>query len=84
MTQVPILVCSNLALQMCSKFDTARAQASYCKRQSHQTSNLQQAWCVNLIANYSNPDSNPPQAASLTCHLSQSASGILTGEDRLR
>ncbi|GBM98556.1 hypothetical protein AVEN_186093-1 [Araneus ventricosus] len=58
-SQISVLVCSNLALQICSKFDTVRMQAwnkfevRCCKQRSHHTSNLQQACCVKLIANYS-------------------------------
>ncbi|GBM03808.1 hypothetical protein AVEN_231286-1 [Araneus ventricosus] len=55
-TQIAILVCSNLALQICKLTTNLthkyKLETSYCKRVSHHKSNLPQACCVKLIANY--------------------------------
>ncbi|GBL90620.1 hypothetical protein AVEN_219295-1 [Araneus ventricosus] len=50
--------CSNLALQICKLATNltrqeCKLETSYCKRVSHHKSNLPQACCVKLIANYS-------------------------------
>ncbi|GBM16285.1 hypothetical protein AVEN_194032-1 [Araneus ventricosus] len=72
-SQIAILVCSNLLLQICKLAASlirkeCKLGTSYCKRGSHHRSNLPQACCVKLIANYSKrrehrqtSDSNPRQ-----------------------
>ncbi|GBL80858.1 hypothetical protein AVEN_26281-1 [Araneus ventricosus] len=57
-TQIEILVCSNLALQICKLAASltrqeCKLETNYCKRRSHNASNLQLSCYVKLIANYS-------------------------------
>ncbi|GBM02913.1 hypothetical protein AVEN_25871-1 [Araneus ventricosus] len=65
--QIAILVCSNLALQICKLATNltrqeCKLETSYCKRVSHHKSNLPQACCIKLIANYSkNRERTQPQ-----------------------
>ncbi|GBN61139.1 hypothetical protein AVEN_28391-1 [Araneus ventricosus] len=56
--QIAILVCSNLALQICKLATNltrqeCKLETSYRKRVGHQASNLSQACRIKCIANYS-------------------------------
>ncbi|GBL79320.1 hypothetical protein AVEN_92526-1 [Araneus ventricosus] len=64
--QIAILVCSNLALQIYKVAASltrkeCKLETSYCKRVSHHASNLQQAFCVKHIVNYSKKYADEPQ-----------------------
>ncbi|GBM24200.1 hypothetical protein AVEN_199428-1 [Araneus ventricosus] len=55
-SQIAILVCSNIALQICklaASLTRHKLETSFCQRVSHLASSLQQACCVKHIENYS-------------------------------
>ncbi|GBO01934.1 hypothetical protein AVEN_58382-1 [Araneus ventricosus] len=88
MSQIAILVCNNLALQTCSKFDTERVQALNTLITTRQTCHkLAVSKSFQIIVETEYEDSlrlEPPTTHFIDRRLSHSARGTLLEEDRLR